>query len=412
MRFQTCFSDSEGCLMQSVGDPANWSLQAHATFLNHGSFGSCPKPVLAYQQELRRRMERQPVHFFMRDLEPLLDKAREALGLFLGADPEGLAFVPNATYGINAVLRALVFKPGDELMITDHAYNACRNALDYVAERSGAVVRVVRLPAPVVQPSDILERLLGQVTSRVRLLLIDHVTSPTAIIFPLEEILQAMRSRGIATLVDGAHAPGMIPLDLEALGATYYTGNCHKWMCAPKGAGFLYVRKDCSHLIRPLAISHGANATRKDRSRFQLEFGWTGTSDPTAFLAVPRSIQWMAEQLSGGWDAIMHRNRRLALAAMAFLQERLGWVPVAPVDMIGSMVSLQMPPHRGEIHSTNPMGSNQLQDDLWRDYQVEVPLVFWPRPPHRLLRISAQLYNCPEDYLRLVQVMSKVLAER
>lgn len=375
------------------------------TFLNHGSFGSCPGPVLDFQREVRTRLERQPIQFFVRDLERFWDEARHALAQFVGSAADELVFVPNATAGINAVLRSLDFKPGDELLVTDQEYNACRNALNYVAERTGARIVVAPIPFPLRREEEIVAPILERVTARTCLALLDHVTSQTGLVFPIRRLVQELASRGVDSLVDGAHAPGMVPLDLREIGAAYYTGNCHKWICAPKGAAFLAVRADRQRLIRPLVISHGANSPRTDRSRFLIEFGWMGTADPSASLAVPEALRFMATLLPGGWPAIMARNRNLALTARQVLCAALKIEPPAPDAFLGSLASI---PIRDAIHaepSESPLYLDPLQDKLLHSHSIEVPVIPWPQPPKRLLRISAQLYNAVPQYERLAAAL-------
>jgi isopenicillin-N epimerase len=383
----------------------HWTLDPAITFLNHGSFGATPRVVLEKQTALRAQMEREPVRFFVRELEPLLDDALRTLASFLGADVEGLAFVPNATAGVNAVLRSLDLDKFDELLVTNHEYNACRNTLDYVAGLAGAKVVVADIPFPIDSPDVVIERVLEKVTDRTRLFLIDHITSQTALILPVARLVQELASRGVDTLVDGAHAAGFLPLDLRAIGAAYYTGNLHKWVCAPKGAAFLYVRENRRRGIHPIAISHGANASRTDRSRFHLEFDWTGTFDPTAWLSVPAALELMESH--GGWPEVMRRNDALALLARDLLCDTLGIEPPAPDAMLGAMAAVPLP---GGTQETAPsLYGDPLQDTLLYEHSIEVPIVPWPHPPKRVLRVSAQLYNELGDYEKLATALRALL---
>jgi isopenicillin-N epimerase len=375
---------------------AHWDLDPGVVFLNHGSFGACPRVVLQHQHELRQRLEGQPVRFMARELEGLLDEARHRLAALVGADADDLAFVPNATTGVNTVLRSLAFSPGDELLVTDHEYNACRNALEFVAARSGARLVTVAVPVPVVSAQAVHDAVLAAVTERTQLLLIDHVTSATGLVMPVETIVPALRARGIDTLVDGAHAPGMLPLDLAGLGVAYYTGNCHKWLCTPKGSALLYVRRDRQSRIRPLAISHGANSPRADRSRFRLEFDFTGTDDATPFLCVPAALRFLAGLLPGGLPALQRHNHALACRGRGLLCRRLGTAPIAPETMLGSLASVVLPPT--DEPPVPPHGLDPLQVELMQQHHIEVPVMRWPHPPLRLLRISPQIYNSLAQY--------------
>ncbi|MCB1035345.1 MAG: aminotransferase class V-fold PLP-dependent enzyme [Acidobacteria bacterium] len=387
---------------------AQWILEEDLAFLNHGSFGACPRPVLEVQEKLRRSLERQPVEFLARRLEGLFDAARGRLAAFLGAEPTDLVAVPNATSGVNTVLRSLRFDSGDELLTTDHAYNACRNSLEWVAERAGARVVVATVPMPVISREEVVEAVLAAVTPRTRLALLDHVTSPTGLVFPIEELVRRLEDRGVDVLVDGAHAPGMLPLDLPSMGAAYYTGNCHKWLCAPKGAAFLYAREDRQEGVAPLSISHGANRPRPGRSRFHDLFDWTGTVDPTPFLTVPASLDFMAGQLPGGWPDVMEHNRNLALQGRRLLCQALDIEPPCPDGMLGSLAAIPLPPRQGDA-SPPAHFDDALQEVLLSQYRIEVPVYPWPAAPGRWLRISAQLYNRIEEYELLARALRKLL---
>ncbi|HEY9748176.1 MAG TPA: aminotransferase class V-fold PLP-dependent enzyme [Allocoleopsis sp.] len=377
-----------------------WWLDPEVTFLNHGAFGACPKPVLEIQQQFRQRLERQPLRFLAQDLEGLLDDARATLAEFVGADPLDLAFVPNATTGVNTVLRSLHFTPDDELLTTNHEYNACRNALDFVAARSGAQVVVADIPLPLQSPDQVIEAVIAKISPKTRLALLDHVTSQTGLVMPIQRLIRELKQLGIETLIDGAHAPGTVPLNLSAIGATYYTGNCHKWLCAPKGAAFLYVQRDRQAQIRPLTISHGANSPRTERSRFRLEFDWPGTYDPSAYLSVPTAIQFMGTLLPGGWPELMAQNRTKALAARKILCEALKVPPPCPDEMIAALAVVPLSD-----------GSYQaLQTALLEQYGIEVPIVPWPMGQKRLVRVAAQIYNTLPQYEYLAQALVDLLA--
>ena len=364
--------------------------------------------MLEHQQEIRNRIERQPVQFYQRELEPLLDEARASLAAFVGCPSEDLVYVTNATEGINTVLRSLEFNPGDELLVSNHEYNACRNAIHFAAERNGATVKTIEIPFPINSEQEVVDSVMREVTSNTRLLLIDHVTSQTGMILPIRPIIDQLAERGIDTLVDGAHAPGMLPLNIESLGATYYTGNCHKWICTPKTAGFLYTRWDKRESIRPLTISHGANSIRTDRTRFLIEFGWKGTRDPSAVLTVPYCIEYMDKKIPGGWAAIMENNRKLALAGRATIQQELGIEPPCPDEMIGSLASIPLPDSKLEepYHSLKYL--DYWQKPLLENHHIEVPVITWPGHPKRLVRISAQVYNSLSQYKMLGKALKKL----
>lgn len=383
----------------------NWLLDRDITFLNHGSFGACPIPVLEAQTSFREQLEREPLRFLMREFEPLLDHARNELAAFIGTSGDELAFVPNATTGVNAVLRSLSFDPGDELLTTNQEYNACRNTLDFVASSTGAKVIVAEVPFPIESSEQVVEAVINCISPKTKLALLDHIVSQTGLIFPIKQLVNELAQRGVDVLVDGSHAPGMIALNLDEIGAAYYTGNCHKWLCAPKGAGFLYVRRDKQDAIRPTTISHGANSPRTDKSRFQLEFDWMGTVDPSAYLCVPVAIDFMGSLLDGGWPELMAKNHALALAGRQILLDKLDLPQSCPDEMVGSMAVIQL--KDAKFDAVEMSGIAPLQEALWEIFKIEVPVIPWPDANQQLVRISAQFYNTLPQY----EYLAKALVE-
>jgi isopenicillin-N epimerase len=380
-----------------------WGLKPGTVFLNHGSFGACPKPVLELQAKLRRELEAEPVQFLWRRYEERLEPARRALAKFLGADSRDLVFVTNATTGVNSVLRSLKLKSGDELLTTSVDYNACRNVLNEVARQTGARIVVVKIPFPLQSAEEIVPAILKAVTKRTRLALLDHVTSNTAMILPLRQIIQALEARGVETLVDGAHAPGMLPLNLRDLRPTYYTANLHKWVCAPKGAAFLYVCKDRQANIQPAVISHGNNRTRPGFTPFQDRFDWCGTFDLTAWLCAPEAIRWMGELLPGGWHELRERNHQLVIQARRLLCKRLEVEPPCPEEMLGSMATISLPQRFQQRKASGKIDREQLA--LYDRFGIEVPLNRFGKVGQRWLRVSAQVYNSPADYEYLADTL-------
>jgi isopenicillin-N epimerase len=383
-----------------------WGLAPKTVFLNHGSFGACPKAVLAAQAEFRRQMEAEPVEFLWRRYEEPLDRARNALAKFVGARAKDLVFVPNATTAVNAVVRSLELRPGDELLTTAHDYNACRNVLVEAARRAQGKMVVADVPFPVRKPEEIVEAIMRAVTRRTRLAMIDHVSSHTALIFPIERIIRELEARGVETLVDGAHAPGMVPLNITRLRAAYYTGNLHKWVCAPKGAAFLWVREDKQGGLQPAVISHGNNQLRPGYTRFQDRFDWAGTVDPSAKFSVADAIEWMGKFLPGGWREVRQRNHEMAVKARKILCERLGTEPMCPENMLGSMATVRLPERFQGRALKGRFEEEQVR--LYREYGIEAPFLRIGTPTARCIRVSAQLYNAIAEYEYLAEALVRV----
>ena len=355
--------------------------------------------VLEKQSEWRARWEANTTAFIVNDLQPAIDRARTATAAFLNADADGFVFLRNASSGVASVVRSIehTLKPGDELLTTVQDYNAIRQILEFTAARHDARVVVAPIPYPIDSPHQVTKSILESISDRTRLAVIDHVTSPTGLVFPIDQIVSAIEPE-IPVLVDGAHGPGQVPVDVGSLGASWYTGNLHKWTCAPKGAAFLHTRSDRIEDTVPTVISHGWNAPIPEgRSRYWALFDWPGTDDVSQWLVVPDALRVVGGIEPGGWPALMKRNHELALGARDLLCQALGVDPAAPDEMVGSMAVIPLPDSDGD----DPGGElSPLMFDLLED-GFETLVMIWPEWPHQLLRVSAAPYNTLDEYQAL-----------
>jgi isopenicillin-N epimerase len=365
-------------------------LDQSVTFLNHGSFGACPRAVFERYQHWQLELERQPVLFLGRRLEELLAEARAALGAYVGADPGDLVFVPNATTGVNVAARALGLRAGDEVLTTNLEYGALDLTWEHVCAEVGATYVRTPIRLPVESAEEIVEEVWAGVGARTRVLFVSHHTSSTALTLPVAELCRRARDAGLRTVVDGAHVPGHLPLDLRSLDADYYAGNCHKWLGAPKGAGFLYVRRELQRDIHPLVISWGYEG---DDPGFLSRHEKQGTRDPSAYLTVPDAIEWQSRH---DWDAVRLRCHELARAA----RTELDLEPLAPdsPEFFRQMVTLRLPDGAPE----------DLQERLYDEHRIEVPV--FDHGAGRLIRPSFQGYNDADDLERLRVALDALLA--
>ncbi|CAN5703758.1 aminotransferase class V-fold PLP-dependent enzyme [soil metagenome] len=404
---------------------AHWNLDKNICFLNHGSFGATPRHITGLQRTFHTQMEADPVRWFVETLEPLLDAARTRIAALVNADPEDLAFIPNATTGVATVLANLRLNPGDELLTSDHEYNACSNILRAAALRAGATITTAKIPFPITTPEAAERAILAAVTPRTRLALISHITSPTALILPVARLVAALRAQSVLTLIDGAHAPAFLPIDLRALNADFYTGNLHKWLSAPKGAAFLHIRRDLQTNFNPLVISHGFNSPRTDRSRFRLQFDFTGTQDMSPYLcaaACPDHLSSLLETSSPAADPLTNfraANNDLCRRARTLIAAALGVDLPAPASMLGAMATIPLPPHPRPLAlrlAARPTKyQDALQDTLLTRHRIQVPIINLPAltegdPPRRFVRIACMLYNAPAQYEYLAGALTTELA--
>jgi isopenicillin-N epimerase len=380
-------------------------LDPDVTFLNHGSYGACPRPVFARYQAWQVQLERQPVAFLdpNRGLSGWMREARVAMAGQLGVDADDIVGLTNATEGLNIVAQSLHLQPGDEVLTTDHEYAALEKTWAYVARRSGAVVVPVTIPLPLTDAAAFTDALMAGITPRTKVLFLSHITSATALVFPIKDIIAHARARGIITVIDGAHTPGHIPLNLADLDADYYAGNCHKWLMAAKGSAFLYVRRDLQAAINPLVISHGWTADAGQPGTAGV-FGNTpfidglemqGTRDPSAWLCVPDAIAFRHQH---GWDTVAARCRDLVQETAIRVAAIAGLAPLSsPAFCAPQMVAMPVP-------RCDPLA---LKLALLNDYGIEIPCYDWK--DHTIVRVSAQGYNTQGDMDKLVQALSVIL---
>ncbi|MFG0255853.1 MAG: aminotransferase class V-fold PLP-dependent enzyme [Rhodopirellula sp. JB053] len=395
----------------SLGE--HWLLRPDVDFLNHGSFGASPKCVLEAQREWSERLEREPIEFLApeRTLLPKLDEVRDVVAMQMQASSRDLVFVRNATEGVNAVIRSLPLQEGDEVLITNRGYNACNNAVRHAAKLAGADVVVADIPFPIRGSDEVMDAIAAALSPKTRWLLVDHVTSPTGIVMPVAEIVRLAHSRGVRVMIDGAHGPGMLSVDLSSLGADYYTANHHKWWCGPKVSGFLFAREEWQSDIQPTVISHGANTEGLGDTPFHANFNWPGTFDPSPLLALPTAIKFLSglfadsnDEGAGintvGMRALMQRNHRLVVAGRSRLLDRLDVDAPVPESMLGSLATIPVPGWSGLTDEQLGEFAKRLRGE----HRFEFPVL---RVGNQgCLRISAQAYNSIQQYERLADVLA------
>jgi len=382
-------------------------LDPEITFLNHGSFGACPQPVFDVYQEWQRRLERHPVKFLGRDLPRYLRVARESLGAFINADADDLVLITNATVGVNIIARALPLAVGDEVLTTDHEYGACDNAWEMLSDKHDFSYIKQHIPLPLTTPEAIVEQLWAGVTPRTKLIFISHISSTTAVRFPIEQICARARAEGILTLIDGAHAIGQLPLDMAAIGADFYTSNAHKWLMAPKGAAFLYTRRDKQQLVEPLVVSwgyHQNNPFAETGSQYVNYLEWIGTRDPASMLTIPAAITFFEEN---EWPKRQRACQELVGYWLKEAEALTGETAVYP---------LNIPP--ADNYFYHQLGIAPLpkiidlagfKAKLYDDYQIEIPQTEWR--DMQFLRISIQAYNTRADVDKLLEAMGELLPQ-
>lgn len=373
-------------------------LEDDVVFLNHGSFGACPREVHDEYQRLQRQLERQPVRFLQREYPNLIAQARAALAEFIGASDTEVVFVSNPTYAVNEIVRSLDLNPGDEVLISNHEYGACRNAWDYMAAARGFEVIEQDIPLPYSDEAFI-ERFWQRVTAQTKVIFLSHITSPTALTLPVAEICHRAGERGILTVIDGAHAPGQMELDLQHMQPDFYVATCHKWLCAPKGSAFMYARQAVQHKIEPLIVGWGWGSERRlfdSGSNFLDYHEWLGTHDPSAYLSVPAAI---AFQRQHDWHSVRNRCHQLAIDVIEAATSRIPQLTRVHSNQYFQQMALL------ELHQrVEPF---EFRQRLYERHLVEVPVTHLGE--RQFLRVSLQAYNTPADVDKFVDAVAREL---
>ena len=383
--------------MAEYGDAAKalWPLEPQMIFLNHGSYGATPHEVLAEQVRWRDRLEAQPCRFINVEAPPEMRRVADQLGNFVSARGEDVALVENTTNGINAVVKSLRFEAGDEIVVADHIYNAVRNTLRFVLEPVGATMVAAPVGLPLQDPDGLADIIFSAVTPRTRLIVVDHVASVSGVIFPVAEIAARAQQMGLPVLVDGAHAPGMLDLDVPSLGVDWYVGNCHKWLCAPKGAAFLWAAPERQKDLHPNVISHDLG------KGFTFEFDKTGTRDASAWLSIPAALDFHAKM---GGASLRARNHDVAVQSGHALAQRWGTELGAPDELYGSMVTVRIP---GDLPADRAT-ADALKAWLWAEHRAEIHIM--PFSDALWLRISVQAYNTEDECLAVGPMVEAAVA--
>ncbi len=385
----------------------NWNLDTNIVYLNHGSFGATPKKVLQAQQAIQAEMEAEAIDFFVDKLPTYIDESKTALAAFVGTSSNNIVFTPNTTTGVNTIFNSIACKPGDEWLVTNHTYGACVHAAKHYTHRNGATITTAQIPFPLQTDDEILDAIAAAITSKTTLALIDYITSATATIFPVKKIIELLHSKNIEVLIDAAHAPGMVDLNIDELKADYFVANCHKWICSPKGSAFIYVAPQYQSKIHPLIISHYNDTAEGTAAHWSNQFMFDGTHDYSAYITVKDAILEMQNIAKLDWAGIRNANHELVWTGANKIADAFDVKLPTPKHMVGTICNI--PVLNGQLLQHKYMGKTELKQKLFDEFSIEVPLIIFPSAPTQWIRISAQLYNNMDQYDYLTDCLKKLM---